>query len=89
MTYQRLQACLPNTGLLLRCCGAPAFWAGEQELFQHELNVLRQYWLDAGKPTLLLSCPSCYRTLRDHLPEIPVKMIYELETVEQIGRAHV
>lgn len=85
MTYQRLQACLPNTGLLLRCCGAPAFWAGEQELFQHELNVLRQYWLDAGKPTLLLSCPSCYRTLRDHLPEIPVKMIYELETVEPAG----
>lgn len=87
MTYERLRARNSDTGLLLRCCGAPALWAGDKSLFQQELKKIRDIWLQSGKPTFILTCPSCMRTLSAYLPEIPVQMLYELPdlTVTGIG----
>ena len=85
MTYERLRSVLPNVGLLLRCCGAPALWAGDKSLFRQLLNQIRDLWLEAGKPVVILSCPSCLRTFRTYLPEIPTQTLYELPVLKPAG----
>lgn len=78
MTYEKLLAQDPSTALLVRCCGAPALWAGEAEGFQGEHAAIRGFWERAGRPVVLVSCPSCYRVFREYMPDIPVKTVYEL-----------
>ena len=85
MTYERLRSVLPNVGLLLRCCGAPALWAGDKSLFRQLLNQIRALWLEVGKPVAILSCPSCLRTFRTYLPEIPTQTLYELPVLKPAG----
>ena len=85
MTYERLRSMLPNVGLLLRCCGAPALWAGDKALFQQSLKQIRDIWLEAGKPVMILTCPSCLRTFCTYLPEIPSQTLYELPQLKPAG----
>lgn len=58
-----------GVGLMLRCCGAPAAWAGRSELFEDSLHTLLTEWEALGSPTLIVACPTCYRMLKDHLPD--------------------
>ncbi|MCJ7836609.1 heterodisulfide reductase-related iron-sulfur binding cluster [Cuneatibacter sp. NSJ-177] len=81
LTYERLLARYPKTSLLLRCCGAPALWAGEEAAFGRELEQITLYWREAGKPAVILACPTCHRIFREYLPEIPVKMVYDLPEI--------
>lgn len=77
-TYERLLVIDRSAALLLRCCGAPALWAGDERGFKAELDKVRTLWVDAGKPTMLLACPSCRRLFAERLPEMPLRSIYEL-----------
>ena len=81
LTYERLLARYPKTSLLLRCCGAPALWAGEEAAFGRELEQITLYWREAGEPAVILACPTCHRIFREYLPEIPVKMVYDLPEI--------
>lgn len=78
VTYARLLEKYPDTALLLRCCGAPALWAGDEKALAAEHAGIRAAWETAGKPTVAVSCPSCFRIFRDYLPDIPVTTVYEL-----------
>lgn len=82
MTYEKLLAQYPDTGILLYCCGAPLFWEGDAVGMRAEHEVILNYWNQAGRPEIWLSCPSCYRMFREHMPEIPVRMIYEVLAVQ-------
>ena len=77
-TYEKILKTWPSTGLLLRCCGAPALWAGEEDVLQKELRYIRKKVIESGAEEVLLICPSCYRMFRDNLPDIKVRMVYEL-----------
>ena len=46
--YQWLLSKNPDTGLLLRCCGVPAAWAGNEEMHQQELLDIRRDWEELG-----------------------------------------
>ncbi len=80
--YRHLRETLPGgVGLILSCCGAPALWAGDQARFQDTLRMLSSAWQQLGRPRLITACSSCYRTLREHQPEIPVEPLWtHLET---------
>jgi glutamate synthase (NADPH/NADH) small chain len=65
-----------GVGLILQCCGAPALWAGNDEKFQQALHSLDNAWQELGKPRMITACSSCYRVLRDHLPQIPVEPLW-------------
>jgi len=67
-----------GAGLLLNCCGIPAWWAGEEDRLQSHLAALRRQWETLGRPVLVLACPSCGRAFRRFLPEIPLASLYEL-----------
>jgi len=88
----RLSACLPDqtlacarylretrgAGVLLGCCGAGAWWAGEQEKLEENCARIRDAWEEIGRPTLILACESCGKMLRRTLPEIPTVSLYAL-----------
>ena len=66
------------SGLITRCCGAPAEWAGDEELFAEALADLRADWESLGRPTLACACPTCMKMLGKHLPEIETISLYEV-----------
>ena len=65
-----------GVGLILQCCGAPALWAGNDDKFQQALHSLEIAWQELGKPSLITGCSSCFRMLRDHLPQISVEPLW-------------
>lgn len=76
--YEWLLSKEPDTGLLLRCCGVPADWAGNEEKHLSEVSGLRGDWEGMGKPVLIMACPSCSRHLKEYLPEIKCISLYEV-----------
>jgi len=59
-----------GVALMFRCCGAPADWAGDQELFQNSLKVLVAEWESLGKPQLIVACSTCHSIFKDRFPEV-------------------
>jgi len=66
------------SGLILRCCGAPAEWAGDEEMFAEAIGAIRADWEALGRPALVCACPSCMRVLGANLPEAEILSIYEI-----------
>jgi len=67
-----------GVGLMLRCCGAPAEWAGRMDLFEEALADFKKTYQEMGSPKLILACSSCYRTFKTYLPEVPLLSLWEL-----------
>ena len=77
-TYRYLLKKQPDTGLILRCCGAPAEWSGDEEKFDGELAAIRDSWADLENPVMILACPTCVKKFKTYLAEIPVISLYEI-----------
>lgn len=75
--YQWLLSKDPKTGLLLRCCGVPAEWSGNEEMHKGLIDDLRKDWEQLGKPVLIMACPSCTKHFKEYLPEIETISLYE------------
>ncbi|TEB07599.1 Glutamate synthase (NADPH) small chain [Pelotomaculum schinkii] len=67
-----------GVGLMLRCCGAPALWAGRRELFREALNQYLALWQEMGKPILILACPTCYKIFKEHLPQVTILSLWDV-----------
>lgn len=67
-----------DAGLLLNCCGVPAFWAGDDAGFNAHLEKLRILWQGLGGPILVTACATCDRMLDQFLPEIKRVSLYEI-----------
>jgi Fe-S oxidoreductase len=77
--YAWLLEKLPNSvGLMLGCCGAPANWAGRDDLLAESIANLRQSWESIGKPTLILACSSCKDVFSKQLPELPTVSLWQM-----------
>ena len=70
-------------GLILGCCGAPAWWAGEEVSFQREVDAFREKWVRLGRPKVILACSTCYKMFKENLEEIPTLSLWK--ALEQIG----
>jgi NADPH-dependent glutamate synthase beta subunit-like oxidoreductase len=78
-TYEYLRDRLQGgVGLMLRCCGAPADWAGREEAFAQALDDFRTQWAAMGGPQLILACSSCYAVFKAHLPEARLVSLWEV-----------
>ena len=75
--YSALRAHGEAMGMLLRCCGAPAEWSGDEELHRAALSSIAADWEYLGRPTLLAACPTCMKMFAAYLPEIPLMSLYE------------
>lgn len=58
-----------GVGLMLGCCGAMAFWAGQTHLFDETVQKLRRAWEKLGSPKIIAGCPTCRQMLKTHLTE--------------------
>ncbi len=77
-SYEYLLSNHPDTGLMLRCCGAPAEWSGDEEKFSKETETIYDLWSELGRPTLILACPTCEKKFRTYMPDISVVSLYEI-----------
>ena len=76
--YSWLRSVEPLTGLMLLCCGIPAYWGGKSDSFTNNLALIKREWELMGRPQLVTACPTCTRILENYLPEISKISIYEL-----------
>ncbi len=77
-TYALLREHLPDVGLFLQCCGTPAQWAGQKELFRGGVQKILKGWNELGRPVFIPACSTCYSMFRTHLSEIPVLSLWEV-----------
>ena len=78
-TYEYLRQRLKGgVGLMLRCCGAPADWAGQEATFSQVLNTFRAQWSGMGSPQLILACSSCYAVFKAHLSKARLISLWEI-----------
>ena len=76
--YQSLSSALPELGVMLRCCGAPADWSGEEELFSQTMEEFKRQWEALGKPELILACSSCLSMFKARLPEAVTRSVWDV-----------
>jgi NADPH-dependent glutamate synthase beta subunit-like oxidoreductase len=83
--YAYLQERLPGDsskdagiGLMLRCCGAPADWAGRSDLFQASQEEFLADYESLGKPKVILACSSCYWVFKTHFPSVAITSLWEI-----------
>ncbi|MEW9122290.1 MAG: pyridine nucleotide-disulfide oxidoreductase/dicluster-binding protein [Thermotaleaceae bacterium] len=67
-----------DVGLYLGCCGAPADWAGRQDLMQENVLKIKQVWEEMDKPVFILACSSCIAIFEKYLPEVEVVSLWEV-----------
>lgn len=67
-----------NAGLILSCCGAPAYWAGDEKRLDENNARLVISWEDMGKPTLVFACATCDNMFAQFMPDIKRISLYEL-----------
>jgi glutamate synthase (NADPH/NADH) small chain len=76
--YDYLREKLGNVGLMLRCCGAPADWAGRTDLLQTALADLRAELDGLGARKLVVACSSCYQMFKANLPDVELVSLWEI-----------
>ncbi len=77
--YRHLQQKLAGgVGLFLGCCGAPADWAGRQDLFQKTINQLLEQWEGMGKPVMIVGCTTCLQQFKGSAPGLEVMSLWEV-----------
>ncbi|MCB8983423.1 MAG: 4Fe-4S dicluster domain-containing protein [Ardenticatenaceae bacterium] len=75
--YDYLQAHLSGgVGLMLGCCGAPADWAGRNDLHTETLSQFQANYDELGRPKVVLACSSCFQTFKARLPEVELVSLY-------------
>jgi Fe-S oxidoreductase len=72
-----------GVGIMLRCCGAPAYWAGREDIFSEAIEAIRAQWEKMGKPKVITACSTCESILEDRLPEMEKISLWKV--LEDIG----
>ncbi|HHT17596.1 MAG TPA: NAD(P)-binding protein [Papillibacter sp.] len=75
-----------DTGVILGCCGAPAYWAGDAVRLADNALKIKEVWERLGKPTLVFACTYCVQMFAAYLPDIPRTTIYELMAQDEALR---
>lgn len=79
-SYEVLRG-LCDAGVFLGCCGAPAYWAGDDERLRTNIEQTRRQWNALGAPTLIFACATCASLFSSFMPEIPRVSLYQLLAV--------
>jgi NADPH-dependent glutamate synthase beta subunit-like oxidoreductase len=86
-SYSFLRETFQNdVGLMLRCCGAPADWAGRKDLFAQSQAEFRAEHEKLGKPKVILTCSSCYQVFQQHYPDVEIFSFWDV--YDQHGQFH-
>ncbi|HWQ18574.1 MAG TPA: (Fe-S)-binding protein [Methanotrichaceae archaeon] len=75
-TYEYLLQKLPGTGIVLGCCGAPAYLIGDQSRFQEIIGGIESDVKGIGASEIIVACPCCYLVLKQYLPHLNPISLY-------------
>ncbi len=76
--YAYLRERLPDTGVMLNCCGAPSQLLGEQDVLHRVLKNVAGELARLGAGELIAACTHCLHTIGEYLPEIKTRSLYEV-----------
>ena len=66
------------------CCGAPALWSGNTELFKeivkHNLSAIKA----SGAKRVVASCAVCYNTLKTHYPSVASELSFKVLHLSEV-----
>jgi glutamate synthase (NADPH/NADH) small chain len=65
-------------GLMLRCCGAPAVWAGRKDMFDLAHADFRADLDKLGRPKIILVCSSCYQMFQNYYPDVEILSFWDI-----------
>ena len=72
-----------GVGIMLGCCGAPAFWGGREDLFRESMATLRSEWQKLGSPRIITACSTCQCLLSEHIPGMEAVSLWKI--LEELG----
>jgi NADPH-dependent glutamate synthase beta subunit-like oxidoreductase len=81
--YAYLREKLPDTGIMLNCCGAPSYLTGEQQVFEEMLEKVASDLKRLGARELITACTHCLQVFQEFLPEIEARTLYEV--MQELG----
>ncbi len=77
-TYAFLCANLEGgVGLMLGCCGIPAHWAGQAQVFKEIMEAFKGEVAGLGNPTVITACSSCLSMFKEFAPEMQTTSLWE------------
>jgi NADPH-dependent glutamate synthase beta subunit-like oxidoreductase len=76
--YAHLRRRLPDTGIMLNCCGAPSYFMGEKDVMLRILRNVAGELAKLGATEVIVACTHCHLTFQEFLPEITTRTIYEV-----------
>ena len=76
--YAHLRRKLPDTGIMLNCCGAPSYFMGEKEVMLRIIGNVAAELEKLGAPEVIVACTHCYQIFQEFLPEVKTRTIYEV-----------
>jgi NADPH-dependent glutamate synthase beta subunit-like oxidoreductase len=76
--YAHLRQRLPDTGLMLNCCGAPSYFMGEKDIMLRVIRQVAGELAQLGATEIIVACPHCHQTFQEFLPEVQTRSIYEV-----------
>ena len=81
-----------GAGIYLSCCGIPARWAGQKELFEAHVARMKADLASLGHPVVVTACSTCLSLFREFLPEYEATSLWEIldgmSLPEGAGKAH-
>ena len=76
--YEWLREQLPDTGFMLRCCGAPTRALGKQAAFEGMMAELEDEIAEMGATEIIVACPNCSSTFNACSSRFSIRSIYEV-----------
>ena len=67
-----------GAGVFTGCCGAPAYWAGDDKRVAENAERIKSVWSEYGKPAFVFACATCESVFAMLLPEIERVSLYSL-----------
>lgn len=84
--YAHLRRRLPDTGIILNCCGAPNQLLGERAVLEQVAGGVAAEMAKLGATELIAACTHCLHTVQDLLPGLRTRSLYEV--LVEIGLPH-
>jgi NADPH-dependent glutamate synthase beta subunit-like oxidoreductase len=75
--YAYLSKKLPDTGIMLNCCGAPSYFMGEKGVMLRVIAQIARELEQLGAEEVIVACTHCYQTFQEFLPGVHLRTIYE------------
>lgn len=77
-TYEYLKNNVDNLSIVFKCCGKPTLSMGDTDKFKKYYSQVEKLFLENEIEEVIVVCPNCFNTIKNHTKSIKVKTIWEV-----------